>query len=318
MLDTPSTTLVTRDNFIRAETDTYFANILSEGELGRFSHKRELVPVDHQVVVRSNRDTLYSEMVVDLDAGPVTVTLPDLGGRFVSLLAISEDHFAFRTVYDPGQYTYTRAEAGTRYLILLVRTFVNPNDPADVATVHALQDAITSQQVAPGTFEIPRWDKVSLKRVRDEISQMEYDTRRAFGTREEVDPTSHLVGTARGWGGNPSKDAVYTGGNLTANDGVTVYRLTVRDVPVDGFWSVSVYDKDGFFAPNPQNAYSLNNITATPDADGGYTIQFGGCDGSVPNCLPITPGWNYAARLYRPRAEILDGKWAFPEAVAVH
>jgi hypothetical protein len=31
-----------------------------------------------------------------------------------------------------------------------------------------------------------------------------------------------------------------------------------------------------------------------------------------PNCLPTTAGWNYIARLYRPRAEILDGSWAFP------
>ncbi len=88
----------------------------------------------------------------------------------------------------------------------------------------------------------------------------------------------------------------------------------MKDVPVDGFWSLSVYDADGFFAPNPQNAYSLNNLTAKPDADGSYTIQFGGCGESVRNCLPIVPGWNYAVRMYRPRAELLDDRWTFPEA----
>jgi hypothetical protein len=31
----------------------------------------------------------------------------------------------------------------------------------------------------------------------------------------------------------------------------------------------------------------------------------------TPNCLPIMPGWNYTVRLYRPRAEILNGKWTF-------
>jgi hypothetical protein len=30
------------------------------------------------------------------------------------------------------------------------------------------------------------------------------------------------------------------------------------------------------------------------------------------NCLPIMDGWNYTVRLYRPRAEILDGSWTFP------
>ena len=43
------------------------------------------------------------------------------------------------------------------------------------------------------------------------------------------------------------------------------------------------------------------------------TIQFGGCDGKNANCLPITPGWNYWVRFYRPRREILDGTYKFPE-----
>jgi hypothetical protein len=45
------------------------------------------------------------------------------------------------------------------------------------------------------------------------------------------------------------------------------------------------------------------SITAKKDSDGGVTIQFGGCDGKIPNCLPITEGWNYTVRMYRPRAE---------------
>ena len=44
------------------------------------------------------------------------------------------------------------------------------------------------------------------------------------------------------------------------------------------------------------------------------TIQFGGCDGAVPNCLPVTNGWNYTVRLFRPRPEVLDGRWQFPLA----
>ena len=69
----------------------------------------------------------------------------------------------------------------------------------------------------------------------------------------------------------------------------------------------------GYYEKNPYDAYSLNNITAKKSADGSIAIQFGGCDGKIPNCLPIMKGWNYTVRLYRPRAEILNGKWKFPE-----
>jgi hypothetical protein len=91
----------------------------------------------------------------------------------------------------------------------------------------------------------------------------------------------------------------------------------VKDVPVDGFWSISVYNAKGYFEPNAQNAYTLNNITAKKSADGSIAIQFGSCDGKIANCLPMTPGWNYLVRLYRPRAEVLDGTWRFPEAQPV-
>ena len=137
-----------------------------------------------------------------------------------------------------------------------------------------------------------------------------------FGRKDQVDPVQHLLGTAAGWGGNPRTTPLYAGGDPKHNDGKTAYTLTVKDVPVDGFWSVSVYNKDGFFEKNAQNAYTLNNVTAKPNADGSVTIHFGG-DENAPNYLPIMPGWNYAVRMYRPRKEILDGTWKFPEAQPV-
>jgi hypothetical protein len=114
------------------------------------------------------------------------------------------------------------------------------------------------------------------------------------------------------WGGNPEKDAIYLNVTPSQNDGKTIYWLFVKDVPVDGFWSISVYNAEGYFQPNKENAYTLNNLTAKKDADGSIGIKFGGVAGSAPNHLPITPGWNYIVRLYRPRKEILDGTWKFP------
>ena len=312
---------VTVDNFTRAESDLYMGNLAKERGLGRFDHRREPANIDKQTVIRLNRDTLYSSGVFDLDAGQVTITMPDPGKRFMSLQVINEDHYVPAVYYGAGTRTLTRENVGTRYATVGIRTLVDPNDPKDVAQVHALQDAIKVSQKGTGKLELPNWDQASQKSIRDALLVLNDHTggfARAFGAKGQVDPVRHLIGAAAGWGGNPDKDATYLSVTPAKNDGTTVYKLNVKDVPVDAFWSVSVYNAKGYFEKNPEGAYTLNNITAKKNPDGSIAIQFGGCDGKIPNCLPIMKGWNYTVRLYRPRPEILSGKWKFPEAQAVN
>jgi hypothetical protein len=237
------------------------------------------------------------------------------------LQVIDEDQYSPEVHYGAGRYTFTKEKIGTRYVSLGVRILVDPTDPEDMKKVHALQDAIkVEQRGGPGKFEVPNWDKVSQKKVRDALLVLGTtlpDTKRMFGPKDQVDPVRHLIGTAMAFGGNPDKDALYLNVTPTRNDGKTIYRLTVKEVPVDAFWSISVYNAEGYFQKNEHNAYNLNNLTAKKNDDGSVTVQFGGCDGKTPNCLPITPGWNYMVRLYRPRKEVLDGTWKFPEAQPV-
>jgi hypothetical protein len=202
-----------------------------------------------------------------------------------------------------------------------LRTFVDPSDPEDLKKVHALQDAVKISQPSPGTFEIPKWDPATHKKVKDALLVLYAtvpDQNRMFGTKAQVDPVRRLIGSAGGWGGNPDSEAKYLNVNPSQNDGKTVYKLIVKDsVPVNGFWSVTLYDADGRFQKNEHDAYSVNNLTGKKSADGSIVIQFGGCDGKIPNCLPTMPGWNYMVRPYRPRPEILNGRWKFPEAQPV-
>ncbi|QRZ12869.1 DUF1254 domain-containing protein [Paracoccus methylovorus] len=311
---------VNTDNFIRAESDLYFSGVVANGGFGKLDHTREIAPLDKQTVIRLNRDTLYSSGVFDLDAGPVTVTLPELGGRFVSMQVIDEDHFTHDVHYEAGTYTLTRDAIGTRYVLLALRLLADPSDPDDLAKVHALQDAIRVEQDAQGSFDVPEWDQASQNATRKALLELAAglpDTARMFGSKDQVDPVRRLIGAALGWGGNPDADALYLNRTEADNDGQTVYRVQVGTVPVKSFWSISVYNADGYFTPNELNAYTVNDITAQPDADGGVTVQFGGCDSEVPNCLPITEGWNWMVRLYRPGPEILSGAWQFPQAQKV-
>jgi hypothetical protein len=313
-----SAIIVTPDNFNRAETDLVFSRTVND--LGKFVHYREPPPLDFPVV-RPNRDTLYSAAVFDLNAGPVTVTLPEAGNRFMSMQVIDEDQYTPAVYYGRGSHTLTKENVETRYVSVVVRTLFDPNNAQDVKTVHALQDAIIVEQPGgPGRFAVPNWDRTSQKKVRDALLALATtfsDTKRMFGARGDVDPVRHLIGTALGFGGNPEKDALYLTIYPPKNDGVTVYKLNIKDVPVEAFWSISVYDAEGHFAKNAFNAYSLNNITAKIGTDGSVAVQFGRCDGKIANCLPIMARWSYVVRLYRPRAEILNGTWKFPEAQPV-
>ena len=211
-------------------------------------------------------------------------------------------------VIDPTRYD-------TDYVLVAVRTLVDPNDPADLDAVHALQDQMTLQARSARPFVMPDYDKASFDTTRDAVLTLARSVNafdHAFGRKDDVDPIRHLLGTASGWGGLPEHEAFYV--NVDPGFPMGEYKLTVGDVPVDGFWSISVYNAEGFLQPNDRNAYSVNNLTATPNQDGSITVHFGGCDDDRPNCLPIMDGWNYAVRLYRPRPEILNGSWAFPTA----
>ena len=160
-----------------------------------------------------NRDTLYSISVYDLDAGPVTITLPDAGKRFMTMIVFDEDHYVYTVVYGAGTYSFSKEQIGSRYAMAAIRILVDPNDPKDVKQVNALQDAVKVEQPGgPGKFEVPNWDDASRKKVADALTVLGAtlpDWRGAAGRKDQVDPVRHLIVTATGWGLNPDKDAIY-------------------------------------------------------------------------------------------------------------
>lgn len=302
------------DNFVRAETHRMFAALSHEaGGVNAWRHNRHPTPVDAQPVIRMNRDTLYSTALVDISAG-ATITLPDAGDRYLSVMVVNEDHYINRMFHEPGEYKLGVEEFETKFVLAGARMLVDPADPDDARAVGVLQDQLGVEAGSATPFVAPDYDGTSLdatRRLLLELGRGLHGFSRAFGARDEVDPVRHLIATAAGWGGLPEREAYYIG----AEPGLPVgqYSLNVRDVPVDGFWSISVYNAEGFFEPNDRNAYSVNDVTAVADDDGSVTVHFGGCDDDRPNCLPLTDGWNYTVRMYRPRPEILDGSWTFPE-----
>ncbi|MBL4796294.1 MAG: DUF1214 domain-containing protein [Oleispira sp.] len=306
------------DNFVRAETAANFDKMLAlvNGKVNTLFHFRQPMPLDAQSVIRSNRDTLYSGAIVDISQG-ATLTIPETNGRYVSVMVVNEDHYINKMYNGPGSYKLTMNDFDTPYVSVTVRTLIDSSDPEDVKQVKAIQDGIVLQAKSANPYTHPQYDQASYEAAYKaviELSRFVPDTNRMFGKKDDVGEVRHLLGTAMGYGGLPEEEAYYL--NIEPKLPVGAYQLTVKDVPVDAFWSISLYNKEGYFQENKYHAYSVNNITGTPNKDGSFTVHFGG-DPKSANYLHIMQGWNYIVRFYLPRKDILEGTWAFPKVTKI-
>jgi hypothetical protein len=310
--------IVNADNFVRAESDLMFSRLHADaGGVNRWNHIRVPAPLDQQNIVRLNRDTLYSACIADL-AEPVVMTVPDSGERYLSVMVVTQDHHIPRIVHSAGEHRLTEEELGSRYVLLAARILVDPADPADVAEVNRLQDGLGIASTSDTPFVLPDYDAASQAATREALLRLADglpDLRRSFGRADEVDPVRHLICAASAWGGLPEYEAHYL--NVVPGLPVGEYQLRVVDPPVDAFWSISLYNAEGYFEPNELGVNNLNSITAVKDADGATTVRFGVDPKGEPNYLPIMEGWNFMVRLYRPRPEVVDGTWQLPEVTSV-
>ncbi len=288
------------------------------GEMNSWLHVRVPAAIDKQDVIRMNRDTLYSSALVDISEG-AKVVLPDAAGRYMTLMVVNEDHYINGVFHEPGTYELTVDEFDTPFVALVLRTLVDPSDPEDIAAANALQDAVTVDAVATAAYRHPEYEEQSRKATFDALIALSKglpSMELTFGRKEDVDPVRHLIGTAAAWGGLPESEAFYY--METEPRPVGGFTLTLKDVPVDGFWSLTVYNRDGFLEENPYDSYSINNLTAVADEDGSVTINLAPDGEGLSNHLYVMDGWNYGLRLYRPRPSVLDGTWIPPRPQPVN
>ncbi|MGH3689999.1 MAG: DUF1254 domain-containing protein [Microbacterium sp.] len=298
--------IVNVDNFARAETDTMMSRMLQlSGGVNAIYHDRQLASLDEQPVIRQNRDTLYSFAIVDISRG-ARFTLPPFGDRYVSVMIINQDHYINRVLREPGIHDLTVDEFGTDYIVLAARILFDPADAHDIAEVHRIQDGMRLEADSAAPFAPPAVDPGSHKATRDHLLALAQGLPgyfRSFGSAEQVDPVHHLLGTASGWGGLPDDEAQYV--SLFPGVEPGRFRITLRDVPADAFYSVSVYNGDGYFEPGPSGVTNVNDVFGVKDDDGSLTVWLGDFDDDRPNQIPTPEGWNLLIRLYRPRLDEL-------------
>ena len=103
------------ENFVRAETDRMFGALQAQASgINCWRHSRAPASLDQQTVIRMNRDTLYSFAIVDISSG-ATLTIPDSGGRYMSVMTVNQDHYINRVFHEAGEHELTTAEFDTPY-----------------------------------------------------------------------------------------------------------------------------------------------------------------------------------------------------------
>ena len=314
-------TPVTKANYANAETEVILADYVAKiakgscsAGVGEFLHLKGAMDPNDRTILRPNFDTLYSFAVLDLDR-PATIVLPETD-RYQILEVVDEDHWIPLVSDQPGRYELTKESMGSRYVFAFVRTQVNMQDPSDLGKAGEIQDQILLEQEAKGEFVSKnKYDMDNILALRADYNKRMapegVTSEMAFGKKGEITDEMRNFGVAVGWGGLPKEGAVYP--FPKAVDSTDPHTLTLKDVPNDprAFWSVTVYDKDGF---SIGEKFNVNSAFAKQNDQGEYVIPFGG-DKNQDNYLDIYPGWNVALRIYSPTEAYFNGSWTPPQFV---
>jgi hypothetical protein len=318
--DSPAVSMVTPENYIRAETDFVFADFQKNAgnRINQFYYITDPTPLDQQAVVRMNRDTLYAGAVVDTRSG-ATVTIPEFpDDRYFSLFVIDNDHYAPAVFYESGTH---EIPDDTRYVAMVQRIqLMDPADPDDLALVNRLQQDFTITAASGELFPAPNWDMESMLALRSEyelefqkFDQYESDW---MGPRGEVNEQTRHIAAAGAWGLFPEKDAVYINYSGPPDAG-QCYTATYEAPDNDAFWSITVYGEDGFMKSD-NNIVNDRNVVLNDD--GSFTVYFGSEEqcGNRSNRVDITTGWNFLMRVYRPGPSVLNREYILPAVEAMN
>ena len=295
-------------------TDETSRQILKNQDLigiNKFLHKAHLTPTDNQPVVRMNRDTYYSFAVIDVSKG-ASITIPKIPeGKYVSIQPVTEDHRIQAMNYGPGTFELTTHKGTHLYVVIrLDATFTE-------AEAKAIHDKMSISANSNTKFSATPVNKKSFTEVEDALKAKTPSIVKRDGVialrgmftdpRDESEKwfteEKYQVGAAVGWGGAQWKDNIYElSGNYAAD---TCYQMTFEDPGNIAFWSITVYNKEGFMFNDLAN-YSSNTATANPD--GTYTVSFG-CGEDAPNNMEIanpSDVFNIAVRHYMPSKKVSE------------
>jgi hypothetical protein len=203
------------------------------------------------------------------------------------------------------------------------RIGLEPGKSFDITKVDATSRKAIEDAPAQG-LKLMAWKLPTLARVANHWS-MNTDTMGVYGTYY----LKRAIVAQAGLGANLPEDAIYplsvgdeNGKPLDGANKYTIHFAKDAVPPVDAFWSVTLYDNEGFQVANPANRFAVSSwMPFKRDADGSLTLYIQnanpGSDHEA-NWLPAPKGpFNLTMRLYAPKSEALTGVWNPPTIKSV-
>lgn len=308
---------VTPTNYVRADVDITFANIVRDVGSNKFRHDRSLIPLDKQPAVTMNRDTIYSFGIFYVPKG-TRITLPkSKDDRYQSAMILQQDHYIDQVFYGPGTFTI---KSQTPFAGIAVRTQVDSTNPDDVRYVNELQDQITVALPSgkkPKDYQPGDWDKASMDALRtkyQEEAKALPNLNETSGAHGKIDPKKQRLGVAVALGLLPPEHAVYIYRDYgLKGDACYSATYTKPEFREKGFFSFTMYGSDKYIHDEKS---TLNDRAIKYNPDSTFTIYYGSqkACGDQPNRLN-TPGdnWYLGLRVYRPVESIIKGEYQMPQ-----
>jgi len=192
---------------------------------------------------------------------------------------------------------------------------IEPGKSFDISKIDpAIRNGVMS---APTDAQkLMAWKVPTLARV-EKGWAMNTDTMGVYGNYY----LKRAIVAQRGLGANLPEDAIYplnladdAGKPLDGANKYTLHFAKGEVPPVRAFWSVTLYDNDGFQVPNQLNRFNLSSwMPLKPNADGSLDLYVQNDSPGAEkesNWLPAPKGpFNLTMRLYAPEADALIGKW---------
>lgn len=313
---------VTEDDFAYAVLDLAMEQEAKQGAINAFNHHRKPMELDKQPAVLMNRDTLYSFAIVDASHG-VTIHVPEGDGRYVSTHFMEHDHTTKDVKYGGGEYVIEPGST-TDFLVVNIRTQVNPHDPDDVAKANAIQDQfkiIFPEGYTPKEFKVTDWNMDDLNALKAKYVKLadEQGLSGTMAARGAVSLEKRNIGAGVATGLLPDTAAWYSFKTYEV-DKSTCYTATY-DVPemADpelGFYSMTIYGDDLYL--HTEDGSSIANEEIVPNADGEtFDLYFGSnetCPAEAKNILVApTDNWTLAFRVYFPGEAVQNGDFTLPD-----